>query len=129
MTVNVAPFKLKRTTKNSGTPKNNVPYERPQRKLTLKEMQAKQYLFVDSDISRIFDDLLEVNLIDLLEMKRPEEVEQKDDLKYCKYHRLNGYTIQDHFVFKDKVMQLARQCKISLEEDSGTTNAISVKSG
>ncbi|KAK4386127.1 hypothetical protein Sango_2483300 [Sesamum angolense] len=46
-------------------PKNNVPYERPQKKLTLKEMQAREYPFLDSDVPGIFDDLLEANLIDL----------------------------------------------------------------
>ncbi|KAL0337631.1 UNVERIFIED_CONTAM: hypothetical protein Scaly_2038200 [Sesamum calycinum] len=48
MLVNVAPFKLKSTTKDNIAPKNNVPYERQQRKLTLKEMQAKEYQFLDS---------------------------------------------------------------------------------
>ncbi|KAL0340176.1 UNVERIFIED_CONTAM: hypothetical protein Sradi_4534400 [Sesamum radiatum] len=129
MTVNVAPFKLKNTTKNSGAPKNNVPYERPQRKLTLKEMQVREYPFLDSDVSGIFDDLLEAKLIDLLEMKQPEEAKQKDDPRYCKYHHLIGHAIQDCFVFKDKVMQLARQGKISLEEDSTATNAITTDSG
>ncbi|KAL0455254.1 UNVERIFIED_CONTAM: hypothetical protein Slati_0864600 [Sesamum latifolium] len=43
MTVNVAPFKLKGIAKDSIAPNNNVPYEKPQRKLTLKEMQARQY--------------------------------------------------------------------------------------
>ncbi|KAL0291947.1 UNVERIFIED_CONTAM: hypothetical protein Scaly_2612700 [Sesamum calycinum] len=38
-------------------------------------------------------------------MKRPEEAEQKNDPKYCKYHRLVGHTIQDYFIFNDKVMQ------------------------
>ncbi|KAL0291099.1 UNVERIFIED_CONTAM: hypothetical protein Sradi_7034300 [Sesamum radiatum] len=42
MAVNVAPFKLKITAKDNVVPRNNVPYERPQRKLTLKEMQAKE---------------------------------------------------------------------------------------
>ncbi|KAL0312899.1 UNVERIFIED_CONTAM: hypothetical protein Sradi_5689200 [Sesamum radiatum] len=73
MAVNVAPFKLKGIAKDNVAPKNNVPYEKPQRKLTLKEMQARQYPFLDSDVSGIFDDLLEANLIDLPEMKRPEE--------------------------------------------------------
>ncbi|KAL0434169.1 UNVERIFIED_CONTAM: hypothetical protein Slati_2751200 [Sesamum latifolium] len=41
MIVNVAPFKLKSTTKDSIALKNNVPYEKPLRKLTLKEMQAR----------------------------------------------------------------------------------------
>ncbi|KAL0290627.1 UNVERIFIED_CONTAM: hypothetical protein Sangu_2566300 [Sesamum angustifolium] len=62
-------------------------------------------------------------------MKRPEEAERKDDPKYCKYHRLVGHAIQDCFVFKDKVMQLARQGKISLEENSTATNIITIESG
>ncbi|KAL0352209.1 UNVERIFIED_CONTAM: hypothetical protein Scaly_1609600 [Sesamum calycinum] len=129
MTVNVASFKIKSTAKDNVAPKNNAPYEWPQRKLTLKEMQAREYLFLDSDVLGIFDDLLEANLIDLPEMKRPEEAERKDDPKYCKYHRLAGHTIQDCFVFKDNVMQLARQDKISLEENFATTNAITIESG
>ncbi|KAK4384602.1 hypothetical protein Sango_3044400 [Sesamum angolense] len=64
MAMNVAPFKLKSTTKDNVAPRNNVPYERPQRKLTLKEMQAREYSFFDSDDPGIFDDLLEANLID-----------------------------------------------------------------
>ncbi|KAL0401598.1 UNVERIFIED_CONTAM: hypothetical protein Slati_4189700 [Sesamum latifolium] len=62
-------------------------------------------------------------------MKRPEEAKRKDDPKYCKYHRLVGHAIQDCFVFKDKVMQLARQGKISLEENSAAVNVIMIKSG
>ncbi|KAL0350134.1 UNVERIFIED_CONTAM: Transposon Tf2-12 polyprotein [Sesamum radiatum] len=38
------------------------------------------------------------------------------------------HAIQDCFVFKDKVMQLARQGKISLEEDSAVTNVITIES-
>ncbi|KAL0313207.1 UNVERIFIED_CONTAM: hypothetical protein Sradi_5720000 [Sesamum radiatum] len=127
MAVNVAPFKLKGIAKDNIAPKNNMPYKKPQRKLTLKEMQAIKYPFLDSDVSGIFDDLLEANLIDLPEMKRPKEAERKDDPKYCKYHRLVGHAIQDCFVFKDKVMQLACQSKISLEEDSEETNVVTIK--
>ncbi|KAL0448545.1 UNVERIFIED_CONTAM: hypothetical protein Slati_1410900 [Sesamum latifolium] len=79
MAVNVAPFKLKGITKDSIALNNNVPYEKPQRKLTLKEMQVRQYPFLDSDVPRIFDDLLEANIIDLPEIKRPEEAERKVD--------------------------------------------------
>ncbi|KAL0285086.1 UNVERIFIED_CONTAM: hypothetical protein Sangu_2794100 [Sesamum angustifolium] len=129
MTVYIAQFKLKSTTKDSGVPKNIIPYEKPQRKMTLKEMQATQYPFLDSDVSGIFDYLLEPNLIDLPEMKRPEEADWKDNPKYCKYHHLVGHTIQDYFVFKDKVMQLARQGMISLEEDFMATNVIPIESG
>ncbi|KAL0313480.1 UNVERIFIED_CONTAM: hypothetical protein Sradi_5747300 [Sesamum radiatum] len=127
MAMNVAPFKLKDIAKDNVAPKNNVPYEKPQRKLTLKKMRARQYPFLDSDVSGTFDDLLEANLINRPEMKRPEEAERKDDPKYCKYHRLVGHAIQDCFVFKDKVMQLARQCKISLEEDSAKINVVTIK--
>ncbi|KAL0461280.1 UNVERIFIED_CONTAM: hypothetical protein Slati_0015600 [Sesamum latifolium] len=127
MAVNVAPFKL-RSKANNGVPNNSIPYEKPQRKLTLKEMQARQYSFLDADVSRIFDDLLEANLIDLPKMKRPEEARKIDDPKSCKYHRLVGHAIQDCFVSKGKVMQLARQGKISLEENSAATNAITIKS-
>ncbi|KAL0448417.1 UNVERIFIED_CONTAM: hypothetical protein Slati_1398100 [Sesamum latifolium] len=129
MVVNVASFKLKSTAKDNVVPKNNIPYEKPQRKLTLKEIQARQYPFIDSDVSRIFDDLLEANHIDLLEMKRLEKSERRDDLKYYKYHRLVGHAIQDCFVFKDKVMQLVRSGKISLEEDIVATNVIIIKCG
>ncbi|KAL0283781.1 UNVERIFIED_CONTAM: hypothetical protein Sangu_2867700 [Sesamum angustifolium] len=93
MVVDVAPFKLKGTIKDNGAQKNNIPYEKPQRKLTLKEMQARQYPFIDSNVFGIFDDLLEANLINLPEMKQHEEAERKDDPKYCKYHHLDGHAI------------------------------------
>ncbi|KAL0352615.1 UNVERIFIED_CONTAM: hypothetical protein Scaly_1650200 [Sesamum calycinum] len=112
MTMNIAPFKLKSTTKDSDAPKNIIPYEKPQRKLTLKEMQAIKYLFLDYEVYEIFDDLLETNLIDLLEMKRPEKAERKNDPKYYKYHRLVRHAIQDCFVFKDKIMQLVHQVRL-----------------
>ncbi|KAL0282755.1 UNVERIFIED_CONTAM: hypothetical protein Sangu_2479200 [Sesamum angustifolium] len=92
-------------------------------------MQAREYPFLDSDVSGISDDLLEANLIDFPEMKLPEEAERKDDSKYYKNHRLVGHATQDCFMFKDKVMQLARQGKISLEEDSAATNSITIKTG
>ncbi|KAL0402505.1 UNVERIFIED_CONTAM: hypothetical protein Slati_4280400 [Sesamum latifolium] len=92
-------------------------------------MQEKQYTFLDSDVPGIFDDLLEANLIELPEMKGPEEARQIDDPKYCKYHRLLRHSIQDCFVFKDKVMQLARQGKISLKEDSAASNLVSTMCG
>ncbi|KAL0415691.1 UNVERIFIED_CONTAM: hypothetical protein Slati_3401000 [Sesamum latifolium] len=70
MAVKCCAFQTQRHCKGQHRPKNNVPYEKPQRKLTLKKMQARQYPFLDSDVPGIFDDLLEANLIDLLEMKR-----------------------------------------------------------
>ena len=45
------------------------------RRPTLQEMQEKQYPFPDFDISKMLDHLLELKLIELPEMKRPEEVD------------------------------------------------------
>ncbi|KAL0415952.1 UNVERIFIED_CONTAM: hypothetical protein Slati_3427100 [Sesamum latifolium] len=116
MVVNIASFKLKGIAKDSVAPKNNVPYDKPQRKMTLREMQARQYPFLDSDVSGIFDDLLEANLIYLPKMKRPKEAERKDDPKYCKYHCLVGHTIQDYFVFKDKLCSWLAKTKFLLKK-------------
>ncbi|KAL0440327.1 UNVERIFIED_CONTAM: hypothetical protein Slati_2515700 [Sesamum latifolium] len=109
--------------------KKDAPQERWPRKLTLKEIQTKRYPFLDSDVSRIFDDLLNANLIELPEMKRPEQAGKIDDPKYCKYHRLVEHPIHDCFIFKDKVMQLACQGKISLEEDNAASNLITITFG
>ncbi|KAL0396150.1 UNVERIFIED_CONTAM: hypothetical protein Scaly_0063400 [Sesamum calycinum] len=62
-------------------------------------------------------------------MKRPKEAGKTDDLKYCKYHRLVGHPIHDCFIFKVKVMELARQGKISLEEDNAASNLITITFG
>ncbi|CAA0836876.1 Unknown protein, partial [Striga hermonthica] len=126
MAVNARPIKLKGNTSEKAVEKKEVPQERGQKKLTLKEMQAKQYPFLDSDVSGIFDDLIREQLIELPEMKRPKEARQVDNPKCCKYHRLVSHSIEDCFVFKDRVMQLARQGKITLEEDKGTANFASI---
>ncbi|KAL0449510.1 UNVERIFIED_CONTAM: hypothetical protein Slati_1507400 [Sesamum latifolium] len=98
MAVNTTPFKLRGKLNDTSGEKKDAPQERWPRKLTLKEMQTKQYPFLDSDVSGIFDDLLNANLIELPEMKRPEEAGKTDDPKYCKYHRLVGHSIHDCFI-------------------------------
>nr|XP_027075937.1 uncharacterized protein LOC113699791 [Coffea arabica] len=45
-------------------------------------MQDKEYPFLDSDVSGMFDDLLSINLITLPEMKRPDESRNTDDPNY-----------------------------------------------
>ena len=50
-------------------------------------MQEKQYPFPDFDISEMLDYLLKLKLIELPEMKQPEEADQTNNPKYCKYHR------------------------------------------
>ncbi|CAA0821418.1 Unknown protein, partial [Striga hermonthica] len=73
MTINVVPVKFKGKTVDKAVEKKDVLKKTEQRRLTLKEMQAKQYPFLDSDVSGIFDDLMEAKLIELPDMKRPEE--------------------------------------------------------
>ncbi|KAH6763350.1 hypothetical protein C2S52_020783 [Perilla frutescens var. hirtella] len=96
--------------------------------MEVKATPQREYPFLDSDVPGIFEDLLKAKLIELPKMKRPEESGRTDEPKYCKYHRLVGHPIQDCFIFKDKVMQLSRQGKISLEEDGATTNLITLES-
>ena len=40
-----------------------------------------------------------------------------DNLNYCKYHRIIGHPIQKCFVFKEKIMKLAKENKIDLDFD------------
>ncbi|KAI3446917.1 hypothetical protein Pfo_003582 [Paulownia fortunei] len=129
MAVNTTPIKLRGNANDKSGEKKDISQEIRQRKLTLKEMQAMKYLFLNSDVSGIFNDLLNANLIELPKMKRPEEAGQIDDPKYCKYHRLVGHPIHDYFIFKDKVMQLAHQGKITLEEDNAATNLFTIAFG
>ncbi|KAI3463687.1 hypothetical protein Pfo_020350 [Paulownia fortunei] len=116
MAVNATPIKFKGNTNDKSGEKKDTPQEMRQRKLTLKEMQAKQYPFLDSNIFGIFDDLLKANLIELLEINCPEEAGCVDNPEYCKYHYLVGHPIHDCFIFKDK-------------EDNATANLITIKFG
>jgi len=49
---------------------------------TLKELEEKKYPFPDSDLLGILHDLLNKGIIQLLEPKRPEEVEKTSDPLY-----------------------------------------------
>ena len=101
MSVNVSPAKF---TTNEGVKQNvrTTFQERSNQQSTLREMQGKKYPFLDSDVSEIFDEFLELKLIDLPEMKRPDEAGKTDDPNYCKYHRLVSHPLEKCFVFKDR---------------------------
>lgn len=68
--------------------------------------EAKTYLFLNLNISGMFDDLFEGNFVELLEIKRLEKATRTIGPKNCKYHHLVGHPIHD-FIFKEKVMELA----------------------
>ncbi|GAA0163119.1 hypothetical protein LIER_39527 [Lithospermum erythrorhizon] len=94
------------------------------KRLTLKEMQAKEYPFFESDIHGMFEELLKAKLIELPEPKRLEESNRSTEPDYCKYHQVLRHSIEKCFVFKEKVMGLARQGAILLEEDKVSTNHV-----
>ena len=128
MSVNVSPLKF---TTNEGVKQNvrMIFQARSNQKSTLKEMQGKKYLFLDSDVSKIFDELLELKIIDLPEMKRPDEAGKTDDPNYCKYHRLVSHPLEKCFVFKDRVMQLVNENKIILDDQKASSNHTSITFG
>ena len=82
--------------------------------LTFKEREQKVYPFPDEDVPNILEQLLQLKLIELPECKRPKDMGKVDDLNYSKYHRIIGHPIQKCFVFKEKIMKLAKENKIDL---------------
>jgi len=92
------------------------------KKPSLKERQEKVYPFPDSDISRMLDDLLEANIIELPEVKRPEEANQVDNPNYCKYHRLISHLVEKSFVLKDKIMRLHENGDIIFDDEIAASN-------
>uniref|UniRef100_A0A6N2KT51 Retrotransposon gag domain-containing protein n=1 Tax=Salix viminalis TaxID=40686 RepID=A0A6N2KT51_SALVM len=100
-------------------------FQRGERKKpSLKERQEKVYPFPDSDISRMLDDLLEANIIELPEVKRPEEANQVDNPNYCKYHRLISHPVEKCFVLKDKIMRLHENGDIVFDDEVAASNII-----
>lgn len=91
-------------------------------------MQGKVYLFLDSDVPKLFNEMLKAGIIKLLEMKCPEEAERTTNQNYCKYHRLLNHPIAKCFILKD-IMELACKGRILLEEDKVSTNQISIRHG
>ena len=76
--VNLLPAKF---TKKEGTKKNvRMNFQaRSNQKSILREMQEKEYPFLDSDVIEIFDEFLELKFIELPEMKQPDEAGETSD--------------------------------------------------
>ena len=89
-------------------------------------MQEKQYPFPDSDVFKMLDYLLTLKVIELPEMKLPEEANQTNDPKYCKYHHLVSHPVERCFVLKDKIMELARQGNITFDDDIVVTSNLAM---
>jgi hypothetical protein len=70
----------------------------------------------------MLDDLLEANIIELPEVKRPDEANQVDNPNYCKYHRLISHPIEKCFVLKDKIMRLHENGDIVFDDEVAASN-------
>ncbi|KAH7841973.1 hypothetical protein Vadar_000063 [Vaccinium darrowii] len=116
MMVTTAPVKITAKDKKREVKKEFRPVEKDKR-LTLKELQAKKYPFPDSDVPGMLEDLLEKKVIQLPECKRPEEIGRVNDPKYCQYHRIVSHPTEKCFVLKELLVDLASQNKIILDLD------------
>ena len=94
-------------------------------------MKNKEYHFLDTEIPKMLDQLLKLNIIELSEMKWPEETGKVNDPNYCKYHHLVNHPTQCCFVLKERILGLISQGKITLEEEKevATTNQTAIVFG
>uniref|UniRef100_A0A6N2N3S7 Retrotransposon gag domain-containing protein n=1 Tax=Salix viminalis TaxID=40686 RepID=A0A6N2N3S7_SALVM len=121
-------------------PKRNKPEGRRFGKSTLK-VEGKQSLVVNSTAVRVPTGVKRndhatpttfqrANIIELPEVKRPEEANQVDNPNYCKYHRLISHPVEKCFVLKDKIMRLHENGDIVFDDEVAASNIITtVKSG
>jgi len=80
--------------------------------------KGKKYPFDDDDIQGIFDELMAIKAISLLEPKRSAEVNKTNDPKYCPYHWIISHPIKDCYVFKDIIKDMMRRGEIEIERAS-----------
>ncbi|OMO74166.1 hypothetical protein COLO4_26688 [Corchorus olitorius] len=78
------------------------------------------------NVASMLDELLKSKVIELREMKRPEESGKVDDPNYCKYHRLVSHLVEKCFVLKDKIMELHSEGLIEFEEAVASSNLASI---
>ena len=68
----------------------------------------------------MLDELLKSKLIQLSELKRPEEANRVNDPNYCKYHRLISHPVEKCFVLKDKIMELYNEGKVEFDDKTAS---------
>ena len=105
-------------------------YEKP-KIIPLKDRLAKKYSFDADDTEDIFRMLLQRGKIALPEPKRPHEVGNDGNPKYCPYHRCISHNIRDCYVLKDKIESLIAAGVITLHnmEKPVGVNTISMQFG
>jgi len=62
----------------------------------------------------MLDKLLKKGVMELAESKSPEEIGRASDPKYYRYHGIISHPIEKRRMFKERVMQLAKEGKITI---------------
>ncbi|KAA0057496.1 retrotransposon gag protein [Cucumis melo var. makuwa] len=91
----------------------------------LKFSKRKEVKVENKDARNMLEQLLEKQLIQLSECKRPEQAGKVDDPNYCKYLWVISHPIEKCFVLKELILRLAREkkTKIDLVEVTQTNHA------
>ncbi|KAM1216809.1 hypothetical protein ACFX2J_013050 [Malus domestica] len=81
-------------------------------------------------MATLLDDLLEKKVIELLECKRPKEMNRINDPTYYKYHHIMSHPVRKSSILKELIMKLAQQGQIELNlEDTTITHTIMIVFG
>ena len=86
----------------------------PPRNTSFKLKDSKESAYSEFDAPEMLDKLLKEGLIERSKSKRTEEIERRNDPKYCRYHRIISPPIEKCRTFKERVMQLEKKGKITL---------------
>ncbi|KAM2721014.1 hypothetical protein EV2_042138 [Malus domestica] len=74
MMVNMVLVRISIREKKNEVKQNEPFHDHESYKHTLKELEKKSYVFLDTDVAAMLKDLLDKKLIELPECKRPEEM-------------------------------------------------------
>ena len=84
----------------------------------LRDSKKNEYSYSEYEAPKILDKLLEKGLVQLPESRRPEEIGRTNDPKYCKYHRIISHPIEKCKAFREQVLQLTNEGKITLDKEN-----------
>ncbi|XP_020599938.1 uncharacterized protein LOC110039272 [Phalaenopsis equestris] len=68
---------------------------------TMMNRLSRVYSFKDEAVGKMFRNLIKRPEFRLPEPKKPDEVDKKDQPRYCPYHRMLGHTIKGCISFKE----------------------------
>ncbi|KAA0056498.1 retrotransposon gag protein [Cucumis melo var. makuwa] len=91
---------------------------------TFEELATRAH---DMELNML-EQLLENQLIQQPECKRPEQAGKVDDPNYCKYNRVISHPVEKCFVLKELILKLAHEKKIELDIDEvAQTNHVAIE--